>query len=1089
MDERIIRMKLDHIRQSAALARWPVEDWQARTADYLAPGEYRYDGDWMPAPPDGRWPAGKTLFLCSTVDTPDGVRAEQLFLQFEAQGLEGLLSVNGRPYAGIDGYHSRVRVPQAGRLELSAEFACLLPALYRPELRGESARLCAVTFVHIDPAVEAAYYDLRLAWEAVQAARHASGDERRRQRLAAALEDALLAVDLTAEPEQYRQELAGARALLNERVAAIGADDGAGRVFLTGHSHIDTAWLWPLRETVRKCARTFSTACRLMERYPDYHFSCSQPQLYEYTRRHYPQLYQEIKRWVAVGRWETTGGMWVEPDCNVPSGESLIRQVLHGLRFFKEEFGSRPRTCWLPDVFGYPASLPEILAGCGLEGFMTTKLQWQARNPFPHSLFWWEGLDGTRLLAHIPRLQAMYNGTPDPQQLQVAWENFQHKAVYDEVLFPFGFGDGGGGPTEEMLEMAARTVAYPTLPRVRQGVEEAYFDALKAADPPLPVWDGELYLETHRGTYTTHGEIKRANRKNELLLRDAEVFSFMAAVQAAQQIAVAQADQQTTGVDDGAAEAGSAEDGGAEAGGAGDFALAAAGLRDAWQNLLLLQFHDILPGSSIGEVYAEAAQDHTRIAAAACAVRDAALGALVRRCAAGAPADGAGLVVFNSLCWPRRDVVAATVPDPGGPLELVDARGQAVPAQVVGRRDGQAEIVFVGEAVPAMGYTTLCLRAATGAAPGAAPEPELHVAWGASAWTSAADPAGPGLSVTTPFYRVDLDDDGCITRLYDRQAEREVIPAGRRANELQLFQDGPEEESAWNIHATYAKRAYAWDPGTSVEVLEEGPVRLVVRVTRGYRRSRVAQDILFYARLPRIDFVTEADWQERQVLLKAAFPVEVRATRATYEVQFGAVERPTHRNTSWDEEKFEVCAQRWADLSETGYGVSLLNDCKYGYDVHADVLRLTLLRGPQRPDPEADRGRHTFTYALLPHAGNWVEGETVRRAAELNVPLVCRPAETDFSLPPAALRAAISCLSVAGPAVLETVKPADDGDGWILRLYEPHGARGTVTLRGGFRTARECNLVEEGARPLAIADGALSFPIGPFEIKALRVRL
>jgi alpha-mannosidase len=1053
MDERIIRMKLDHIKQSAALACWPVEDWQTHTADYLGPGEYHFDGDWMPAPPDGRWPAGKTLFWRSTLDTPDGVSGEQLFLQFEAQGLEGLLSVDGRPYSGIDANHSRVRLPGTGRLELSAEFACLLPALYRPELRGESARLRAVNLLHIDPAVEAAYYDFRLAWETVQASRPGSGDERRRQRLAAALEDALLAVDLTAEPEQYRQELAGARALLNERVAAIGADDGAGRVFLTGHSHIDTAWLWPLRETVRKCARTFSTACRLMERYPDYHFSCSQPQLYEYTCRHYPQLYQEIKRWVMVGQWETTGGMWVESDCNVPSGESLIRQVLHGVRFFREEFGSRPRTCWLPDVFGYPASLPEILAGCGLEAFMTTKLQWQARNPFPHSLFWWEGLDGTRLLAHIPRLKAMYNGTPDPQQLQVAWENFQHKAVYDEVLFPFGFGDGGGGPTEEMLEIAARTGAYPTLPRVRQGVEEAYFDTVKAADPPLPVWDGELYLETHRGTYTTHGEIKRANRKNELLLRDAEVFSFMA-----QQTARA---QQPMG-DDG--------------GGAEDFALGAAGLRGAWENLLLLQFHDILPGSAIGEVYAEAAQDHARIAAAACAVRDVALSAMVQDGAAG---KRAGLMVFNSLSWTRRDIVAATAPDPGGPLGLIDAQGQAVPAQVVRRRDGEAEIVFVADDVPAMGYTTFCLRAA----PGARLEPELYVAWDKSLGSGAAGSAGPGLSVTTPFYRVDLDGDGCITRLYDRQAEREVIPAGRRANELQLFQDGPEEESAWNIHATYAKRAYAWDPGTGVEVVEEGPVRLVVRVTRRYRRSQVAQDIVFYARLPRIDFVTEADWQERQVLLKAAFPAALRTTRATYEVQFGAVERPTHRNTSWDEEKFEVCAQRWADLSETGYGVSLLNDCKYGYDAHENVLRLTLLRGPQHPDPEADRGRHTFTYALLPHAGNWVEGETVRRAAELNVPLVCRPAETVSSSAPA------SYLSVAGPAVLETVKPADDGDGWILRLYEPHGARGAVILRGGFRSASECNLVEEGARPLAITDGALSFPIGPFEIKALRVRL
>ncbi|MCX7671796.1 MAG: alpha-mannosidase, partial [Anaerolineae bacterium] len=463
MDDRIIRMKLEAIRRRASVGRWPIGPWQVRTADYLAPGEYRLDGDWAETAGEMSWPAGKTVFIRTTAETPAGVPVESLFIQFEADGLEGLLSVDGRPYAGMDANHLRVAVPREGRLMLEAEFVSLLAALHRPELRRERSRLRETAFVQVDRALEAAWFDFWFAWEASQHAR----DSRRRQLLQAALEDALLVIDLTAPADEYRRQVIAGRDLLAGRIAAMAADPEAGRIYLTGHSHIDTAWLWPLRETVRKCARTFATACRLMERYPDYRFSCSQPQLYAYTKQHFPTLYAEIKKWVAAGRWECTGGMWVESDCNVPSGESLIRQVLYGLRFFQEEFGARPHTCWLPDVFGYPASLPQILAGCGLRDFFTVKLHWQARNIFPVNLFWWEGIDGTRVLAHIPRLRHMYNGWPNPEQLIIAWEQFEQKALYDELLFPFGFGDGGGGPTEEMLEFAARAAAFPGLPACR----------------------------------------------------------------------------------------------------------------------------------------------------------------------------------------------------------------------------------------------------------------------------------------------------------------------------------------------------------------------------------------------------------------------------------------------------------------------------------------------------------------------------------------------------------------------------------------------------------------------------------------------
>jgi alpha-mannosidase len=563
-----------------------------------------------------------------------------------------------------------------------------------------------------------------------------------------------------------------------------------------------------------------------------------------------------------------------------------------------------------------------------------------------------------------------------------------------------------------------------------------------------------LYLETHRGTYTTQSAIKRANRKNELLLREAEIFGSLANLHGA-------------GLD-------------------------LKRLQPLWETLLLLQFHDILPGSSIGEVYREALSDHTRIETSARAVRTEAQQALAARLDRPTDAPGSGttqgaaVIVFNSLSWPRSDVTTATIPDTDKPIELVPADGAAspaasttaIPAQVVSRQGGQARIVFVPEAVPSLGYTTLRVRPATASAPATSATHSLRAT---------------ERQIENRFFLIELGEDGTITRLLDKRNDREVIPAGERANHLQLFQDGPEPEAAWNIHATFAMREYDWDPGTRITVMEQGPVRAVVRITRRYRESRIEQGMIVYDRLPRIDFVTRADWQARQVMLKAAFPIEVLSPRATFEIQFGAVERPTHRNTSWDQEKFEVCAHRWADLSEPGYGVSLLNDSKYGYDVLGNTLRLTLLRGAEWPDPDADRGKHEFTYALLPHAGDWCAAETVRRAAELNTPMTCIALPTQAGAPGDRLPLSQSFFSVEGPALVETLKPAEDGSGWILRLYEPHGSRGQVHVRlpAMLHSATACNLIEDVTQPdtgeAMLKDGVLSFPIRPFEIKTFRL--
>jgi alpha-mannosidase len=573
-------------------------------------------------------------------------------------------------------------------------------------------------------------------------------------RLEAALEAAVLIPDMTAPREVLREQIRESSALLAARVAEIAPDPEGGRLFMTGHSHIDTAWLWPIRETIRKCGRTFSTACRLMGRYPEYRFSCPQPQLYAYVKAHYPALYEEIKAQIAPGRWETTGAMWVEADANVSSGEALIRQMLHGIQFCRQEFGTRPTLCWLPDVFGYNAGLPQILAGCGLRSFWTWKLHWQSRDDFPHHLFWWEGVDGSRVMAHIPKLGGGgYSGTPSPQQLARSWTENKQKAGYEEQLFPFGHGDGGGGATEEMLEYLRRAAHYPGLPACRQGLAEEFFAEAHEQAGDLPVWVGELYLETHRGTYTTQAETKRGNRKCELALRELEIWGTIENCLSC-----------------------------AAAGAKLVWGALPVLLSASWRKVLLHQFHDILPGSSIGEVYEETARDHAKVLKAATESRDTALASL-------APPGAGAFRLFNSLSWERADVVTLPAHPATDPLVAVCGE-RRLPAQAV-----PEGVLVVAEGVPSVGACTVTLE------PGIAPETAVRA---------------HGNTLENEFYLLELAADGSIARLYDKRCDREVLEPGQHGNLLQLFQDGPVNEAAWNIEATYEKREYAWEGETTV---------------------------------------------------------------------------------------------------------------------------------------------------------------------------------------------------------------------------------------------------------------------------------
>jgi len=1009
LDRRIIQTKLETLKQRSVVQQTALDSWQVRTATYMGPGSYQYNSDWQQGVVPLLGQAGRTLFARSDAEV-DALEGLQPQVKLEIRGAEGLLSISGRPYAGIDANHYEIPLP-FGDHELLLEVA----------IKERYGGVFNAYVEYVLPEIRDLYYDIRFAWSA----ENAEKNERRRALIHQAVESALLAVDLTRQGKRFVQDVREARQILKDAIGRIGQDEEIGTVAVTGHSHIDVAWLWPLKETIRKCARTFSTACRLMEEFDEYRFSCSQPQLYAYTKEHYPGLYEEIKKWVAKGRWEPTGGMWVEADCNITSGESIIRQLLYGIRFFQQEFGYRPRTCWLPDVFGYPASLPEILKGAGIDAFFTCKLYWQSENLFPYQLFHWVGLDGTKVTAHIPRPGGMYNNHLTPETLNRAWDNHNQKVEFPETLMPVGHGDGGGGTTREMMEFGKRALGgFPGVPGTIMTTAEAWLTRADREARDLPEWDGELYLETHRGTLTTHGGIKRSNRKCELALRNTEILGCLAA-------ACGYDLNKETGR-----------------------------LDEAWKLLLLNQFHDILPGSSISEVYDDAREDYGRVKGIVAGINTRLSTHLGETCA------GGDISVFNTLSWERRDVVsmdAETVGLTDDSVHLVDADGRAVPVQVV-NEGGKRKLVFCAPVVPPVGR--MDFRIASGSLPAAAP---LQV---------------EDRAMENSFFRVEINANGELERVFDKRASREVLPPGRVANVLQLFQDGPEREAAWNVHATFDKREYEWEGTTRVEVKETGPVYASIQVTRTHRQSRVVQEIRLYADLDRIDFATEVDWKERQTLLKAGFPVDVRSTRATYEIQFGAVERPTHRNTSWDRQKFEVAAQRWVDLSEAGYGVSLLNDCKYGHDVRGNMLRISLLRGTDRPDPSADLGLHRFTYSLYPHRDDWRSAGTVEAGWELNVPLTAIAARS--TEPPAST----SYLEVQGDGVvMETLKPAMDGGGLILRLYESRGGRGPVrvTLKDGADRVEECNLVEENGTRVKLCDRTFEFFIKPFQIRTFRI--
>lgn len=949
-------------------------------------------------------------------------------------GFESMLYIDGKIYQAVDTNHKEVffKEEHFGR-ELTLTFR-LWSGLEGGGAPREMEHTYTEAFIaQLDSDTDDLIY---LSDMVLRAVLSFPEEKPERQDLLSVLDEAFLMIDWTeAWSEEFYESITKACAYLNNAIDKMDKHTSL-IVSCVGHTHIDTAWLWRLKHTREKASRSFATVLRLMEQFPEYYFLHTQPQQYEYIKEDFPELYAQIKERVNEGRWEIDGGMWVEADCNIPSGESLTRQFLMGRKFMMEEFGKEPEYLWLPDVFGYSWALPQILKKSGIETFMTTKISWNQYNRMPNDTFWWKGMDGSKVLTHFitttdevqspDRFYATYNGMLSPNTIQGAWRAYREKRVNKDLLICYGHGDGGGGVTREMLENRKRMDKIPGLPAVKTTTAGDYFRKLhrtvEESKQPMATWDGEMYLEYHRGTYTSQGYNKKMNRRMEELYRKAEWLTALKGLMSGD-LNEAQQDELTRG----------------------------------WKIVLTHQFHDIIPGSSIREVYEDSVVNYKEAQKIAEDV--------IADFYAKALKDSEGVyTIINDATYERSGLVLL---DGVCGKNIYDEADNILPIQET--EDGV--LVYV-EAVPSMGVKYLCAR-----------DKNKNETMECSS-VIRENPEDGSMTLDTGYYHMILNAAGQIEKLYDKENDCAVLASDARGNVLQIFEDKPMNFDAWDIDMFYYQKMQEITNLTERLVLENGPLRCVIRQTYVYHKSCITQDIILYKNDRRIDFKTHVDWQETQKLLKVAFPVDIRSTYGTYEVQYGNVRRANHSNTSWDRARFESVAHRWADLSERDYGVSILNDCKYGHDIHDNVMRLSLLKAATYPDYAADKGEHDFTYALLPHKGDFVEGDTVQEAFDLNQPLSV--VEGRLELP----AASGSTIKLSGAHVeLDAFKKSEDGQNIVIRFHEYAGAKGRVLVETGFdvKEFAESDLME---RPMeAFQKGKMEFAIKPYEIKTILLKL
>ena len=1044
--EKKLKARINELAPYRYLNRTPIGGWQMMedtTKEMKYPPEK--DENWQDFPVGSRW-EGRDYYLWiqTELEVPILPAEEDFLLLFyfgqtgggHNSGFESLLFINGEPYQGVDSNHPEVFIDT---YKYGGKTIKLAIKLWSGLEGGGPPQVMSHQFLYGDyallsPEIDDLYYTSQVMLDTILLLKQ---EDPTRVALLNILDQTFNKIDWTnGGDEAFDHTIELANQYLKEELKKLPKNTPV-TITTIGHTHIDVAWLWRLKHTREKSARSFSTVLRLMERYPEYIFLQSQPQLYAYIKEDYPEIYEKIKEKVSLGKWEVDGAMWVEADCNISSGESLVRQIFHGARFIRQEFGKTTKYLWLPDVFGYSWALPQILKKAGIDTFMTTKISWNQYNRMPHDTFIWRGIDGSEVLTHFittpepgadlnqPLHRYTYNGVLEPSTVKGIYDSYRNKDFNSNLLLSYGYGDGGGGVNREMLEKRRRLDEMPGIPQVKTGQVGEFFDTLhetvRGTKNYVHTWDGELYLEYHRGTYTSQAFVKKWNRRLELALREMEMLHTWALAKKSEWVYPQDK------------------------------------IYQGWETVLRNQFHDIIPGSSITEVYEDAQVEYQ----GAWDLMTKAQDEFVKEYQL---ASDTIWTVYNTAGWARaEEILFIPIQEKG---YFKGGNGQ-----MLASKKTAAGYYLEMERMEAFSSRVIMF------VPDDDPEEDL----GESGLFELEQ-----THVETHFYKVEWNEAGQLTSIWDKRFEREVLKEGGLGNYLRIFEDKPMQFDAWDIDLYYIQKSKTLT-ANKIEVTANDAFFVRVEFTYEFGKSNLVQEMVLYRGNARIDFKTKVNWQERQQLLRASFDVDIRATEATYQIQYGNVKRPTHWNTSWDMARFETVAHQWVDFGERDYGVALLNDCKYGHNVKDQTISLSLLKGAISPDPTADLGEHEFTYSLLPHEGDFIAGKVTEEAWDLNNPLQAYPGDGGQSV----LLQVAAGKSGEEAVMVDAFKKKEDGEGFILRLHDHMGSKRKITIKPKFVFSnwQETNLLEEPiGEKQEFGEGEIYLELNPYEVKTILIK-
>lgn len=1015
----IINLKLAEFRPRVFKYAIPCDNWQKKEAYYKGVGVYDYiDSEFVPICVGDKWGGPDvTCFFRKEVEIPKELAGERVELQFYVGG-DSLVSVNGEPKQGLDPFrNSFLLTPKAKageKFNIDVEAYCFYAAAAEG-LEKRTFECC--TFSVIDKEISDIYWDFRVAANLLEI-NNISAELS--EYIEAVFKETLNYIDLNVtDRDEFLTKLKTGDKILKEKIYKSEKFRSEGLIDLVAHSHLDIIYMWDYKEFVRKAGRTHATMLALMDEFPEFKFCQSQSVTYKEIKENFPQLFKRIKEYVKAGRWEVIGAMWVEPDCNLPSGESFVRQLLEGRKFFQKELGVTPKTVWLPDVFGNSYGMPQILAKSGIKYFVTHKpCVWNDTNKLNHHTFWWQGPDGSRVFAALS--PSHFVGTCEPNHIMLNWDNYTDKANIGESMYCYGWGDGGGGVSPDMIENAKRLSHIVGMPDTRIVNAEESLDAIynRASSKNLPVLQSDIYLEAHRSVPTIRTEIKKYNRRCERLLHDAELYGVMA-------------EQYGYKYD-------------------------SKSIEEFLRMFLTNQFHDVLPGTHVAVAYDSIIKQYKKAVELGEKVRNEALEVIARNVKFD-QTRGRAIAVFNSLSYATTQLITLK----SGDFIIEDDNGNLAATQKVCDLNGNETVKFAAKDIPAFGYKVFYIK--DGKA------------------TNEKCAEFKDNTLENKFYKISFAQNGDIVSIYDKSNDREVLKGA--GNRICLFEDNASSHDAWDIIPEH--RDFEVDiSGGEIAEFENGPVEASVIYKKKFLNSTFEQKIIVYNDIDRIDFETKADWNETHKILRTDFEFDIVTDKYTTNLAYASMERPVNAFNTYDEARFEVCAQDFIDMSEEGFGVSILSDVKNAYGVKGNRVSLALLKAPVSPDKTCDRGINEFTYSLYPHKGNWKEGGTVRKFGAAVGEALTVPLEKSGEL----LQGWIKC--DCDNVIVEAVKKSEDKDGIIVRVLEKYGrqSKTTVTIGTEITDVKECNLMEEVEGDVSHTSNSFTFTIRPHEIKTFKIK-